>query len=243
MSDESDVNGRTPAHIGIVAGTAEGAALCYRSLQQEALLLMAPGQQPEVTVHSYPLCDYLDLIDRDDWKGVGRLMSRSASKLVQLGANMIICPNNTLHQAFDTVESPVPWIHIATAVVDETVRQRFHSVGILGTRIVIEGAIYRAKLQRHGIESIIPALNDRIRIQRLIRTELIGGRYTLESRRYLEDVIGGLAARGAEAVILGCTELPVLLSEANAVIPLLDSTRLLAMAALEHSRLIHAASI
>ena len=224
---------RTIPHIGIVAGTAEGAALCYRTLCSDAEDLMCRHVHPEITMHTLPLALYLDLIEQDDWAGVAELMSQSAATLVQAGADLIICPNNTLHRAFDLVVSAVPWLHIVAAVEAEIADRKLQRVGLLGTLAVTEGPIYQPVLKRRGIEIVLPSLNDRIQLNRIIRTELIRGDYRARSRAYVQDLIAGMVAKGAEAVILGCTELPLLLSEKELPIPFLDSTRLLARAALQ----------
>ncbi|MBX3332041.1 MAG: amino acid racemase [Nitrospira sp.] len=225
-------------HIGILAGTAEGAALCYRTMCGEADEddITGRNMHPEITLHALPLRYYLDAIDRDDWGTVAALMSHSASKLVRAGADVIVCPNNTLHNAFDLVESPVPWLHIAKPVVNEIAQRGWRRVGILGTQIVMEGAIYSSELEQREVAVVTPNGDDRVRIQRIIRTELVAGRFTAESRLFLQKVIAKMAAEGAEAVILGCTELPLLLSKEQSDLPLLDSTRLLAQAALNYGR-------
>src|SRR5215831_7037596 len=224
---------RTIPHIGIVAGTAEGAALCYRTLCSEAEDLMGRHVHPEITMHTLPLALYLDLIEQDDWAGVAELMSQSAARLVQAGADLIICPNNTLHRAFDLVVSAVPWLHIVAVVEAEITYRKLQRVGLLGTLAVTEGPVYQSVLERRGIEIVLPSLHNRIQLDRIIRTELIRGDYRPRSQAYVQDLIAGLSAKGAEAVILGCTELPLLLSEQESALPLLDSTRLLARAALQ----------
>lgn len=222
-------------HVGIVAGTAEGAALCYRTLSLEAEhVLGRRDEHPEITLHSFPLDLYLNAIDRDDWREVAALMSHSASKLARVGADFIICPNNTLHKAIDLVESPLPWLHIAKPVLEEIMQHGWRRVGILGTQIVMEGSIYRHALKQRDIQMVIPTGADRVRIQQMIRSELIAGRFTSGSRLFLQKVISEMAEEGVEAVILGCTELPVFLSEEQSVLPLLDSTRLLARAELRY---------
>jgi len=225
-------------HIGIVAGTADGAALCYRTLCHEAEGLMGRHAHPEITMHALPLKAYLTSIDAADWSGVATLMSRSASVLAQAGAELIICPNNTLHRAFDLVSSPVPWLHIATAVGSEAVRRDFRRVGLLGTQVVMEGTVYQPILEQHGIEIVVPHAHERIALDRIIRMELIRGAYRPQSRKYVQDLISTMALDGVDAVILGCTELPLLLSDAPSRLPLLDSTRLLAAAALTTSPLV-----
>jgi aspartate racemase len=222
-------------HIGIVAGTAEGAALCYRTICLEAEHVMGRRYvHPEITLHSSPLHLYLNAIDRNDWRGVAALMSHSASKLARVGADFLICPNNTLHQAIDLVESPLPWLHIAKPVLEEIIQHGWRRVGILGTQIVMEGSIYSHALKQRDVETVIPAGADRVRIQHMIRSELIAGRFTSDSRLFLQKVISEMADEGVEAVILGCTELPLFLSEEQSILPMLDSTRLLARAALRY---------
>jgi len=225
-------------HLGIVAGTADGAALCYRTLCHEAERLTGGRAYPEITMHALPLEAYLASIDAGDWSGVATLMSRSASLLAQAGAELIICPNNTLHRAFDLVVSPVPWVHIAAAVVAEAACRNYRRVGLLGTQVAMQGTVYQPIFEHHGIEIVLPPVPKRIELDRIIRTELIRGRYLPPSLAYVQDIISTMAASGAEAVILGCTELPLLLSEEASSLPLLDSTRLLATAALTTSLLV-----
>lgn len=220
-------------HIGIIAGTAEGAALCYRTLCQEAEGVMGRRHaHPEVTLHSFSLHRYLDAIDRDDWTEVAALMSQSAAKLRQVGADIIICPNNTLHKAFGLVESPVPWVHIARPVVREIEANRWRRVGILGTQTVMEGSVYSEPLRQSNIDLIVPEQEDRSQIQHIIRNELIARVLTVKSALFVQKVIAELGLNGAEAVILACTELPLLMAGYQTAVPLLDSTRLLARAAL-----------
>ncbi len=222
-------------HIGVVACTAEGAALCYRAICREADDLMSRYAHPEITVHTFSLRSYLDLIDQNDWDGVASLMSQSATKLARAGADVIICPNNTLHQAFDQVVSPIPWLHIADVVAEEAARQGFRRVGLLGTRTVMEGSFYAQRLGLAGLGTVVPDVDDQARLHRLIVTELIAGQCTNDSRTYLHDVIGRMSARGCDAIVLGCTELPLLVSKDNLALPLLDSTYLLAQAALKQA--------
>lgn len=224
---------RKVPHIGIVAGTADGAALCYRTLCHEAERLMGRHAHPEMTLHALPLDAYLAHIDAGDWASVAALMSRSASLLAQAGAELIICPNNTLHRAFNLVATTVPWLHIASAVEAEATRLKFRRVGLLGTQTVMQGAVYQPILEPRGIDILLPHPPERVRLDRIIRAELIRGAYTLQSRAFVLDIISTMAAQGAEAVILGCTELPLLLQEEEPVLPLLDSTRILAIAALQ----------
>jgi aspartate racemase len=221
-------------HIGIVAGTADGAALCYRTLCHEAREIMAGSPQPQVTLHGLPASLYLEAIERDDWGDVAALLSRSAAILGEAGAELVICPNNTLHRAFELVASPVPWLHMADVVVTEAARKRYRRLGLLGTQAVMGSPLYLARLREAGIEAVLPDEPERIRLQHLIRTELIAGRFTHRSRSFVQQVIARMAVNGADAVILACTELPLLLGDETAALPVLDSTRLLATAAVRH---------
>ncbi len=226
-----------PQHIGIVACSAEGAALCYRTTCTEAPAIMGTHMHPEVSMHTFPLGDYMKLIYKDDWEGVGRLMVASARKLAQIGADFAICPDNTIHQAFPTVEreSPLPWLHIAETVADEAERRGFRHLGITGTKYLMEGPVYPSRLAPRKIAHTIPEVQQRVRMNQIIFDELVNAKFTNESRAYFSGVIDDLKAKGCEAVVLGCTEIPLLVSDADSSLPALDSTRLLARAALRRA--------
>lgn len=224
-------------HIGIVACSAEGAALCYRTICGEAADLMGEFMHPEVSMHTHPLVEYMRFIEADDWDGVAALMLSSAKKLAGLGADFVICPDNTIHQSFDQVaeKSPVPWLHIAEEVAAEAKRRGYGRVGLLGTRYLMEGPVYPPKLASMDIEHLTPDADDRARINEIIFRELINGQFDSDSRRFFVEVIGRLSNRGCDAVVLGCTEIPLLVEPGDSPLPTLDSTRLLARAALREA--------
>ena len=219
-------------HIGIVAGTAEGAALCYRTICREAERFLGPHAHPEITMHTFSLGTYLEFIEADRWVDVADLLSQSSAKLARAGAEFIICPNNTLHRVFDAVRSPIPWLHVAEVVAAEAFQKGSRRVGLLGTRSVMEGSVYRHALEHVGITLEVPDTQDQVRIHDIILTELIRGDLVAASRRQLYAVIGRLRERSCDAVILGCTELPLMVIPEWSELPLLDSTRLLAQAAI-----------
>ena len=221
-------------HIGIVAVSAEGAALCYRTVCLEGAALLGPHDHPEITLHGFSLRRYQRLIDEDRWDAVGDLLLESAARLVQSGAHLLICPDNTVHQGLDLVRerSPAPWLHIAEEVSDEARRRGFKRLGILGTRFLMEGPVYRSKLAAAGIEYRLPNTEQRMRINQIIYDELVYARFLPESRAYFQNVIGDLAGNGCDAVALACTEIPLLIGAADSPIPILDSTRILTRAAL-----------
>ncbi len=223
-----------PLHIGIVACSAEGAALCYRTICLEGPALLGPYGHPEVSMHGHNFADYVKYINASDWAGVAELMLSSAEKLAKAGADFLIAPVNTVHQAFDLVEhrSPRPWMHIAVEVANEARRLGYKRLGVLGTRALMEGSVYRDKLKAAGIDHRIPGAEQRERIHRIIFDELVHGQFLPRSLAYHVEVIRALKDEGCDAVVLGCTEIPLLMTQEQSPLPMLDSTRLLARAAL-----------
>ena len=222
-------------HIGIVACSAEGAALCYRTICIEGSERMGPHNHPQVSLHTYPLAEYMRSIARGDWAGVAELMMSSAEKLARAGADFLICPDNTIHQAFDLVarRSPRPWLHIAQVLATEAKRRGFHRVGILGTKYLMEGPVYPEQLEAADLRHGIPGTAERERINQIIFDELVYGKFLPQSQAYFTEVIRRLKDEGCDAVALACTEIPLLVSPEISPLPVLDSTRLLARAALK----------
>lgn len=224
-------------HIGIVACSAEGAALCYRTICMESAQFLGEHKHPEITMHSYALSDYIPPLEKGDWPQIAQLMISSAHKVTQTGAQFAICPDNTIHQAFDLViaQSPIPWLHIADVVAQAAKTEGFKRIGILGTQYLMEGPVYPEVFNRYNLTTIIPELNDRQEINRIIFKELVQGIFLDSSRIYFETVIDQLKADGCDAVVLGCTEIPLIVQPARSPLPTLDSTRLLARAAIKEA--------
>ncbi len=224
-------------HIGIVACSAEGAALCYRTICIEGAELLGRHAHPEVSLHTHPLNQYMDRVYAGNWAGVGALMLSSAKKLARAGADFLICPDNTIHQAFDFVapRSPRPWLHIADEVAQQAKRLGFHKLAVLGTKYLMEGPVYPSKLGEAGIAHKIPEHEERQRINQIILDELVYGRFLPASLAYFCRVIEQLKGEGCDAVVLGCTEIPLLVTPEASPLPVLDSTRLLARAALKRA--------
>ncbi|MGP6159118.1 MAG: aspartate/glutamate racemase family protein [Vulcanimicrobiaceae bacterium] len=226
-----------PLHVGIVACSAEGAALCYRTICVEGAQFLGAHGHPEVSLHTHPLAEYMACIYRDDWPGVGELMLSSANKLATAGADFLICPDNTIHQALPYVEasSPLNWLHIARVVADEAARRGFRRLGLTGTRYLVRSKVYPEALAARGLEYLRPSEAERDEIDRIIMEELVYGVFRAASVAYFEQVIGRMKDAGCDAVVLGCTEIPLVVSDANSALPTLDSTRLLARAALRRA--------
>jgi aspartate racemase len=223
-----------PLHIGIVACSAEGAALCYRTICAEGAALLGLHVHPEVSLHNASLADYVKCLDCNDIRGVAELMLASARKLAAAGADFLICPDNTIHQAFQQVASgsPLPWLHIAEVVASEAAARGYRRLGITGTRWLVASDVYPEKLAARGLDFVRPSDPERDEMGRLIMEELVLGVFRPATVAYLQEVIRGLKSRECDAVILGCTEIPLIIDDRNSPLPTLDSTRLLARAAL-----------
>jgi aspartate racemase len=224
-------------HIGIVAGSSEGAALCYRTICLEAPAIMGEHNHPEITMNSIPMAQHMTPIRAGDWKAVAELMAASAQKVASAGADFAICPDNTYHQAFPYLipRSPIPWLHIANAVAEEAHRLGYSRLGILGTKYLMEGPVYPGSLNEFNIGREIPDEAERERINEIIFKELVNGLFPETSRLYFNEVTDKLKTRGCDAVVLGCTEIPLIVRADDCPLPTLDSTRLLARAALRRA--------
>jgi aspartate racemase len=221
-------------HIGIVACSAEGAALCYQAICREALTRVGKNDHPRITLDSIPLASWMPAFDAGDCAGLAAIMLDSARLLADAGCDFLICPDNSAHLAWSELqaESPLPWIHIAEAVAAEAQRLGSQCVGLLGTRFTMTGPVYPEVLGALGIDVVLPPESDQADIDAIIFDELIDGVIRDDSRARYVDVIADLANRGADSVALACTEIPLLVGPAESPLPTLDSTRLLAAAAL-----------
>jgi aspartate racemase len=196
---------------------------------------MGEHSHPEITMHTHPLSDYMVYIRAGDWEKVAGLMLSSARKVAQAGADFAICPDNTIHQAFEYVRdrSPLPWLHIAETVAESARQQGFSCLAVLGTKYLMTGPVYPDALSRFAVAFDIPEGEDREKIDQIIFNELVNGVFLEDSRRYFNRVIEKLKTRGCDAVVLGCTEIPLIVDPNDCPLPTLDSTRLLARAALQ----------
>jgi len=224
-------------HIGIVAVSSEGAALCYRTICLEGSKLMGTHGHPEITMHTFPFQDYVKFIEADQWQELGDLMLESARKLSKTGVDFVISPDNTVHQSLDMVRqlSPLPWLHIAEVVADEAVDRGLKRLVVFGTRWLMEGPVYATKLSARNIQCEIPGPDVRNEIDRIIWMELVKGSIEINSRQYFQEIILHHKRHGCDGVVLGCTEIPLLITEKDSALPVLDSTRLLARAALKYA--------
>jgi aspartate racemase len=229
--------GQSPKHIGIVACTAEGASLCYRTICAEGPELLGRHGHPEVSLHNLSLDRYVEYLDDGDVEKVGDLMLESAEKLSRAGADFLICPDNTIHLAFDHVEprSPLPWLHIAEVVATRAREAGYQTLGLTGTHWLVNSDVYPSRIENAGLNLVRPDSPVRQEMGRIIMEELVYGEFKPQSIEYFRSVISELRDRGCDAVILGCTEIPLIIDDSNSPLPTLDSTRLLARAALRRA--------
>jgi aspartate racemase len=188
-------------------------------------------------MHTFSLADWMQPIYRGEWQAVGEMMLASAQKLASTGADFLICPDNTLHQALRHVEprSPLPWLHIAEEVAAHAAERGYRCLGLTGTRWLVESDTYPEKLGARGLRYVRPTAAEREEINRIIMDELVCSIFKPEAIAYFQQVMRRMKDQGCDAVVLGCTEIPLIMNDANSPLPTLDSTRLLARAALRRA--------
>lgn len=230
------MNPRTK-HIGIVGVSYEGAALCYRTICNESRDYLDNYEHPEITMHTFSLNTYKQPSDAEQWDKISHIVLASAKILAGAGADFLICPDNTVHVAIDPIieRSPLPWLHIAEVVAREAEAKGYKNIGLLGTQPLMEGPVYPPKFQKRNINWQTPELSARQRVHKYIVEELIYGIMLPGTRKYFQSLIERFADQGCDAVALSCTEIPLLISPEDSVLPVLDSTRLLARAALREA--------
>jgi aspartate racemase len=222
-------------HIGILAHSFEGAALCYRTMCLEGVARLGPHRHPEITMTGVGMDDLLSAWEGNDLPTLRAAFFEDAEKLAAAGCDFFVCPDNTAHIALESPGDPfpVPALHIGEVVADEASRRGFRKVGILGTRFTMTGPVYPGALGRRGIGWAVPDEADRKTIDDIIFDELCLGIFTDAARDAYVGIIDKLKADGCDAVALVCTEIPLLVTDEVSPLPTLDSTRLLAKAAVD----------
>jgi aspartate racemase len=225
---------RLPKHIGIVACSPIGAELCYRTIWSEAHERMGGYMNPEITINSVSFKEYMTHFESGNWEAVAELMLTSSKKLASMGADFAICPDNTVHEAYDLVapHSPIPWLSILEEVRNGAIYKGYTCLGILGTEYIMTSSLYQKKLNDAGISTKTPGDKDRKKVHDIVYKELANGIVSEYQRAYFNRVIKKFKDYGADAVVLGCTEIPLVIDPSDCPLPPLDSTRMLARAAL-----------
>lgn len=222
-------------HIGIIACSYEGASLCYRTICNEGSKYLGQHSHPETSLHTHPLSEYMKYIETGNLEGVASLMISSATKLAEIGAEILICPDNTIHEAYEIVREKISasFLHIAEEVAGVAYSNFFAKAGVLGTKFLMEGPVYPGKLTAKNIKYEIPPAEDRVRINNIIFDELVYGIIKPESKQFFLNVVNDMKSKDCDSVILGCTEIPLIVLPEESPLPVLDSTRILARAALK----------
>jgi aspartate racemase len=222
-------------HLGILAHSTEGAALCFRAFCQEGFTQLGPHEHPDVTLDCISMSRSMPLWDKGDYPAIRDILAVTVERLAAAGADFFVCPDNTAHMALEQPgeDLALPGLHIADVVAEHATHCGRHRVGVLGTRYLMDGWIYPQAFAARGIAAELPDAADRSIINRIIFDELVNGVIAPASRDELLRIIESLAARGCDAVALVCTEIPLIVTPDVSPLPTLDSTRLLARAAFE----------
>lgn len=225
------------AHLGIVGVSPEGAALFFQQLVRQASRMCPPDAQPRISIHNEPLSMYLDAIRHDDWHAVDRLLRRSADLLTRCGATLIMSPDNVVQHAVPMAEvnSPAPWLTMTDLVAEAVSANRCKSVGIIGTKLVMNSSTYQSRLGLRGVLVLAPEEREANQLEEIIFSELIYGQIRPESRLAVIQIIAGLASRGCEGVILACSEAPMIVTRDNSPLPVYDAADILAEAAIRRA--------
>jgi len=224
-------------HIGIVGVSSEGAALCYQTIVHAAYKKLGGCRHPRICMDHQSLQEYVDRSDKRDWDGVAQLLIDSVQTVARMGADFGIIPANSVHYAFDQVrsESPIPLLSIVEVAADECQVRGYKKVAVLGVKVTMSDGLYKKPLEDRGIIMAVPSIEDQNTVDKVIHNNILPGKVTVESVKKMVDIITRIKKAGCDAVILGCTEIPLIIDENNSSLPTIDTTRLLARKALEHA--------
>ena len=222
-------------HIGILAHSFEGATLCFRTACLEGVKRLGAHMHPEITMTCSPMGLVLDAWERGDNERLRASFMDDARKLTAAGCDFFVCPDNTAHIALESPGDPypIPALHIAEVVAEQAHRDGRAKVGILGTKYTMTGPVYPGAFGRRGMGWAVPDEADRKIVDDIIFDQLCLGIFTGDARAAYVRIIDKLKAEGCDAVALVCTEIPLLITQDVSPLPILDSTRLLAAAAVE----------
>jgi len=223
--------------LGIVAHSAEGAGLCFLTACREGGLQLGPHMHPTIVMSAVPLAYSMPGWETDDHEAVAEFLSQGVRMVAAAGADFYVCPDNTAHIVLEPIAAdlPIPGLHIAEVVCHEIISSGWKRVGLLGTKWTMTGPVYARALQQRGLERLIPEESVREKLNTAIFDKLCQAIFDDESTQLFLNAIADLKARGAECVILGCTEIPLIVTAANSPLPILDSTRLLAKYAVKEA--------
>ena len=225
--------------IGLLGGMSWESTLSYYRIVNEVVKERLGGlHSAQVVLYSVDFHAIEQLQQAGDWETAGRMLGAAASCVEAAGADFVVLCTNTMHRVADAIEASVhiPLLHIADSTADAIKLAGVSKVGLLGTRFTMEQAFYKDRLTgRHGLNVITPGLQDRDTVHRVIYEELCLGRIDDSSRTVYRHIMSKLVAEGAEAIVLGCTEISLLVGSDDATVALFDTTRLHARRAAEYA--------
>ncbi|GAB5497644.1 MAG: aspartate/glutamate racemase family protein [Phycisphaerales bacterium] len=221
--------------LGIVAHSAEGASLCFITACRHGSELLGAYMHPEIVMSAIPMALSMPGWESGDMDAVADHLAMGVRVAAEGGADFFICPDNTAHIVLETIADslPIPGLHIADVVCSEIRSRGFKRVALMGTEWTMTGPVYERALRESGMEQIVPEEADRKTIHSAIFDDLCNGWVTDSIESNFVRITQKLKDRGAECVILGCTEIPLVLNDNNSLLPTIDSTRLLARRAVE----------
>ncbi|MBI4452292.1 amino acid racemase [Candidatus Woesearchaeota archaeon] len=224
-------------HIGIVGITSEGTSLCYKTICSEASKIMGLNHHPEISLHNRSFHKFIGPFNKKDWRALAELINDSIKKLDSCGADFAIIPANSVHFAFDDIKriSPIPVLSIVEIAAKECKQKNFKKVGILGVGMTMSGGLFNESLEKYHLIPVTPNQHEQKIVNDTIYNEIVPAKTAKDTPQKIIKVINSLKKQGCDAVILGCTELPLVISEENSPLPFIDTTRLLARKALEYA--------
>lgn len=224
-------------HIGIVAVSPEGAALCYRQIYRQAGPFLTPDRQLRVSLHSEPLAHYVSAVRGQDWHAVGDLLRRSADLLAQCGAQFCLSPDNAVQYGVQLAESgsPIPWLTMPDLVAKAVDQDNRKVVGLIGTKMVTTASTYQTHLGMKGVQVLAPGAEEVDELDRIIFSELLYGEIKAKSQQTVLTIVRNLADRGCEAIILASSEAPLVITQAVSPLPLYDAAEILARGAVRRA--------
>jgi aspartate racemase len=222
--------------LGLIGGMSWESTVPYYRLVNETIKARLGGlHSAKLVIYSVDFDEIATLQHAGDWDAAGRVLADAAQRLERAGAEGLVICANTMHKVAPAIEAAVrlPVLHVVDAVAEGISAAGFHKVGLLGTRFTMEQPFYAERLARHGLQTLIPEQADRELVHRVVYEELCLGKLLDHSRDAYRRIMAGLVARGAQAIILGCTEISMLVSAPDAQVPLFDTTAIHARKAAE----------
>lgn len=221
--------------IGVAAHSYEGGTLSFLTVCREGAAMLGPHMHPTVVASAIPMGLSMEAWEADDFDVIGRYHSEGVAQVAKAGADFFICPDNTSHIVLEKFidREPIPGLHIADVVCHQIHQKGWKKVGLLGTKWTMNGPVYPKAFEKYGFEKLLPNETAQAKINAAIFEELCQSVFKEETVSVFVNAIKDLKDQGAECVILGCTEIPLIINSKNSVLPTLDSTRLQAKYAVE----------